>query len=292
MLEDVTNGYTVHATTLNPSAFIHLGDHAYNMAMGGGSRGDAYMLGMQPLVTRIPWAPVMGNHELEGSPFGAYCNASEYCQGRYLNQTSGLMVAALASGATSPRYYSFTLPMVYVAVLDYNPYIGLLDLDDPAIMTEQLAWLEKDLEAVDRSVTPWVIVAAHVPLYCSADPAPGKLLLDIEPLLLTYHVDLHVVGHDHLYECTWPVGPNGQVQAHDFVNPAAPVHVVTGAGGAPAFDDPAPSRPWSRSQIIAWSYSRLTIWNSSALTWEQVDNINGTVLDTWTITGATHTAGA
>ena len=30
---------------------------------------------------------------------------------------------------------------------------------------EQLAWLEKDLAAVDRKTTPWIMVMSHFPLY-------------------------------------------------------------------------------------------------------------------------------
>ena len=42
------------------SFFLHLGDHAYNMAMGGGARGDAYMIGMQPVLSEKPWLSVIG----------------------------------------------------------------------------------------------------------------------------------------------------------------------------------------------------------------------------------------
>ena len=43
------------------SFFVHLGDHAYNMAMGGGARGDAYMIGFQPVLSRTPWLSVVGS---------------------------------------------------------------------------------------------------------------------------------------------------------------------------------------------------------------------------------------
>jgi phosphodiesterase/alkaline phosphatase D-like protein len=46
------------------------------------------------------------------------------------------------------------------------PYLGL---GDPGVAAKQAAWLARDLAAVDRSATPWVIVAEHIPLYCSAD---------------------------------------------------------------------------------------------------------------------------
>ncbi len=57
-----SNGNLLADETL--SFFVHLGDHAYNMAMGGGARGDAYMIGLQPVLSRTPWLSVIGNHEL------------------------------------------------------------------------------------------------------------------------------------------------------------------------------------------------------------------------------------
>ena len=32
------------------------------MAMGGGARGDSYMIGWQPVLSSIPWISVYGNH--------------------------------------------------------------------------------------------------------------------------------------------------------------------------------------------------------------------------------------
>jgi hypothetical protein len=42
--------------------FVHLADHAYNMEMGGGARGDAYMMGWQPVLSQIPMISSIGNH--------------------------------------------------------------------------------------------------------------------------------------------------------------------------------------------------------------------------------------
>eukprot|EP01048_Picozoa_sp_COSAG05_P014936 COSAG05_NODE_1742_length_4160_cov_2.966511_3_plen_212_part_00 len=39
-----------------------------------------------------------------------------------------------------------------------------------ALNQAQLEWLKADLAAVDRSVTPWVIVQSHFPMYTSATP--------------------------------------------------------------------------------------------------------------------------
>ena len=92
-------------------------------------------------------------------------------------------------------------------------------------------WLARDLAVASsperRSVAPWIVIATHVPCYCSAvdattfdsdeteasmanpqaPPYNGCLALgvdvteairkDIEPLMLRYGVDLMAVGHIH-----------------------------------------------------------------------------------------------
>ena len=72
--------------------------------MDGGARGDGYFIAMQRVLSRVPLVSVIGNHEHEGSPFGAYCSEATYCEGRYLNQTA----AQLATG--------FRLPMPVLAI--------------------------------------------------------------------------------------------------------------------------------------------------------------------------------
>ena len=34
-------------------------------------------------------------------------------------------------------------------------------------IAKQYAWLERELEETDRTKTPWVVTAAHRPMYCS-----------------------------------------------------------------------------------------------------------------------------
>jgi hypothetical protein len=33
--------------------------------------------------------------------------------------------------------------------------------------SEQWAWIEEDLKSVDRTITPWLLVQGHRPIYCS-----------------------------------------------------------------------------------------------------------------------------
>ena len=314
LLNDITNE--------NIDFFIHLGDHAYNMPMNEGARGDAYMIGFQPILSSIPWLSIMGNHEYEGSPFGGYCQFMKppvNCEYRYLNQTAGFMVTGNASNSYTNRYYSIDIGYVHFIVLDYNYYLGL---EPEEIATAQLQWLETDLIKANnnRDAVPWIIINAHVPMYCSsADvskekpvhaltgepldssrtsspyngcqgtgvPIAEKLIKDIEPLMIKYGVDLHLTGHNHNYESTFPV-INGTVQERSYINPTGPIHVTTGAGGAPAFSDFTDPAPFTRSQIEAWSYSKVIVYNSTTLYWEQIANNNNTVLDSWIIQQANH----
>ena len=82
-------------------------------------------------------------------------------------------------------------------------------------------WLENDLASVDRSRTPWLLVMAHRPMYCSGIQKHDDNAYEIrklnysfltslyrrvqvgqrdayEDLLHKYNVDLFITGHYHL----------------------------------------------------------------------------------------------
>merc|ERR1712096_215415 len=65
-----------------------MGDHAYQMSSSDDKRGDGYMNAYEPLTSKVPWLPIIGNHEY-------YDNAIFH---RFLNQSYGVQ---LSSGATS-----------------------------------------------------------------------------------------------------------------------------------------------------------------------------------------------
>lgn len=81
-------------------------------------------------------------------------------------------VAAAASGAAAPfsldvkladtpvdsMWHSFNAGPVHVVMFSSEAYFWLSAHGLP-IVAQQYAWLEADLAAVDRSVTPWVIVS-------------------------------------------------------------------------------------------------------------------------------------
>jgi len=71
--------------------FAHMGDHAYQMSSADDRRGDGYMNAYQPLSSKLPWIPVIGNHEY-------YDNAYFH---RFLNQTFGVQ---LTTGAVPAEF--------------------------------------------------------------------------------------------------------------------------------------------------------------------------------------------
>eukprot|EP00051_Salpingoeca_urceolata_P011653 m.144696 g.144696 ORF g.144696 m.144696 type:complete len:710 (-) comp17202_c0_seq1:136-2265(-) len=84
----MSDGNTVHGNLLRDAeagaidAFVHMGDHAYQMSSDDDRRGDGYMNAYQPLAGTVPWLPVIGNHEY-------YDNAFFH---RFLNQSYGVQL--------------------------------------------------------------------------------------------------------------------------------------------------------------------------------------------------------
>lgn len=76
-------------------------------------------------------------------------------------------------------------------------------------MNQQTTWLQKDLAAIDREKTPWVIVGGHRPWYISAKNKSSTVCWKckdvFEPLFLKYSVDLVLSGHVHAYERNAPM---------------------------------------------------------------------------------------
>eukprot|EP00045_Choanoeca_perplexa_P017855 m.268780 g.268780 ORF g.268780 m.268780 type:complete len:573 (+) comp17656_c0_seq5:211-1929(+) len=179
---------------------VHLGDHAYDLPEDSGRRGDGYFAAFQPVLSSVPWVPILGNHEYhEGDDFN-----------RFLNQTYGVTLASvptphphshintfLAMGSAigqekrtsgvpshTSRYYSVDVGQVHVIALDLNVYYFDTEL---AFRKPMIDWLAKDLAAAqaNRHNVPWITVNAHQPIYCSSITLPGEA-----PTLWEYWYDI------------------------------------------------------------------------------------------------------
>jgi len=217
------------------------GDLSY--ADGWYPRWDSYGVLMQRLASRIPVMTVPGNHEVgDGEQFVSY-------RARY-------PMPHLASGSTDPTYWSRDIESVHV--------IGLNSYGATHPGSLQYEWLVRDLDTIDRSRTPWLVVMMHAPWYNSNHGHKGEATLmqnDMEKLLFDAGVDIILNGHVHAYERTHPV--------YDWeVNECGPMHLNLGDGGnrEGAYVPWDPSQPsWSAFRESSFGVGRLDIHNGTHL---------------------------
>jgi hypothetical protein len=121
-------------------------------------------------------------------------------------------------------FYSVTHGLAQVLVL--NSYTDTL----PGSV--QYHWLDAELQRVDRTRTPWLIVMFHCPLHTTflghnGEINPALMMKAMEPLFVQYQVNFIVSGHDHGFLRTKPmVGTNVAEDGHK-----GPIYLTLGAGG-------------------------------------------------------------
>lgn len=259
------------------TAVLHVGDFAYDFHTSGGLNGDAFMNRIQDMAARIPYMTCVGNHEI---PF----NFSHY---RYRFSMPQLDWPS----SVSRMWYSFDISRAHFIAYSTEVYFTQGPVE------EQLHWLINDLKEANkpenRAKRPWIIAFGHRPMYCSNIDFDDCTTLrsivrkSLEPLFFQYGVDIIIQAHEHSYERLWPVF-NDTVTAHDYRNPKAPVHLISGAAGCnealgicinPML---GPRGPWSAFR--EWfpgnaGFGKLRIVNSTHVYWEQIKAWDGSVTD-------------
>lgn len=272
---------------------LHIGDFAYDMHEDSGRIGDEFMRQIESIAAYVPYMTSPGNHEW------AY-NFSHY-KSRFS-----------MPGETESLWYSWNIGSAHIISFSTEVYFyleyGL------GLLFKQYEWLQKDLEEANkpenRAARPWIITMAHRPMYCSNDdqddctkfesyvrhgrsdikpPAPG-----LEDLFYQHGVDLELWAHEHTYERLWPVYNykvfNGSVDK-PYVNPKAPVHIITGSAGCREKHDgfiPKP-RDWSAFRSTDYGYTRMHLINSTHIYLEQVsDDQSGKIIDSFTLIKEVH----
>jgi acid phosphatase type 7 len=136
----------------------------------------------------------------------------------------------------------------------------------------QHTFLVNDLASVNRSLTPWLIVAMHRPVFNSMvdgdwtiDVAAAEIL---EPLLTAANVDLVLAGHYHTYLRTSSLYVNsttGNITVDTTGN--SPTYVTVGTGGATYHNESI--RPdaeyWTERVDAEWGFGFIEIHNRTAL---------------------------
>ena len=212
-----------------------VGDLSY--ANGDQARWDAWGDLTEPLFATQPVMMLPGNHDLEDE--------------------SGLLAYRIRYPSPGPCY-AFRLGLATIVMVD--AYAGLLDTGS------QYNWLASTLETVDRRVTPWLVVALHVPLYSSNQlhhTETERARAVLEPLLVFAKVDLVLSGHVHAYERTHPVQ---RARRKD----GAPVYVTVGTGGNAEgrSGDWLIQPAWSASRMPVFGHGRFEAANATHARWE------------------------
>jgi acid phosphatase len=151
---------------------------------------------------------------------------------------------------------------------------------------QQLEFLKADLASVDRTVTPWVIVAGHRPWYSTGD---SDNICDscqeaFEELFYTYGVDLGVFGHVHNSQRFTPIY-NGTVDSQNLTDPKAPMYIVAGgAGNIEGLSDVGTKPDYTEfAYADDYSYATLKLLDEQNLQIDFIRSSTGEVLDSSTL---------
>ena len=265
---------------------------------------------MQPITAQKAYMVGPGNHEASCDNGGVKDSIKnitytvDVCtpgQRNFTGFRNHFRMPSNASGGLGNMWYSYDYGMVhYVQISTETDFGNGVQAPDESLLpggeaagpfgsypNEQIDWLQKDLGAVDRSVTPWVVVLAHRPWYASMDAVNLCLTCQstFEPIFNNHSVDLALFGHIHVYERSAPI-KNNVTDPNELNNPSSPWYIVNGIAGHYDGKDTLNKKlvPGSRfAQDTVYGWSRLVIHNRTHLTHEFVASPNSTVMDSATL---------
>jgi hypothetical protein len=177
-----------------------------------------------PTLARMPLVMAHGNHEA--------------LTVNYLQQF------AQPQDADSERdelFFSYNYGPVHIIVLNDTPR----STDYAAVYNgPERTWLEADLQAVNRTMTPWIVVMHHKPAFSSSSHAQERDTLAIRaawpPVFDRFDVDAVFSGHDHDFEITQSLDGAGQ----RVTGQHGTVYVTAGSSGATPY--PSGTSPFTR----------------------------------------------
>jgi len=223
------------------------GDISY--ARGWSWTWEVFFQQTSPFLRHIPTVVSYGNHEMDYRR-----NSFEMGRGSDSGGEAGIV--------TSRRFNVLwpTSASEAVSLISYGA-VSIITLSSESDIEGQAVTLNSLLAGVNRTVTPWIVVQVHRPMYSSGSiDAIGDLMIkQFVPLFQKYDVDVVLNGHKHYYErlCAMRDGSCGK----------GPVYIIDGSSGAES--DPT-STPFTNlteyKDFSVWGYSRLTA-NRTTLMW-------------------------
>ena len=137
----------------------------------------------------------------------------------------------------------------------------------------QIPFIAATLSSPECQESDFIFVFGHHPMYSRGGHGDSSTLqTQLEDLLVTYHVDAYIAGHDHLLDC--------QMNKHIL-------HIVSGAGGKKTTSSWYTSKSKADTQIFSsygqFGYTLFSITNESAHI-QFIDSEKDLVLFTHSIT--------
>ncbi|KAG7379322.1 hypothetical protein PHYBOEH_011963 [Phytophthora boehmeriae] len=267
---------------------------------------NKWMSSLAPVMSVVPYMVLVGNHDMEcHSPSCLESEARMEMLSNFSAYNARWKMPFEESGGALNMWYSFDHgPIHFTSLSSESDYPNstanaFIVANRTGNFGDQLSWLEADLMKADanRENVPWVFVGMHRPIYnvggCD-DGVPstelqqnGYLQAAFESLLIKYKVDVVLMGHEHYYERQVPIANNTAVMDgvsadnSTYVNPQAPVYILTGAAGNIEGIDPAPDNtaPWNAAfDYNNFGFSTLEA-NRTTLSWKFIKSSDETVLD-------------
>jgi len=240
---------------------------------------------MEPITSVSAYMSLPGNHEVtcdEVTPF--LC--PDY-QRNFTAYRHRFRMPWRESGGVQNLWYSYDYGLVHFVQIDTesdypNSPMGAGTYYNAGPFGNQLAWLENDLTiAVSRrSITPWIIVSGHRPLYSSGHENK-EVIATFEAFLIKFNVDLYFAGHVHSYERTWPLTSGGVVSQRNYDNAPGYVAIINGAAGN-VEGLTTGATPAAYSALLDQSdfgYGALSVSNSTYMRWQYFRSTDASLVD-------------
>ncbi|MFV2120619.1 purple acid phosphatase family protein [Streptomyces sp. Act-28] len=203
-----------------PDLHLHVGDLSYASNTGGLRASetasglqyrpgvwDTWLGGIQPVAARIPWMPVLGNHEME--PTRSELGYESYFA-RFVLPDNGV------PHPVGPTTWSLRIGNVAFVALDGNDASAEIVRNHDYLGGRQEPWLDATLSAYrgDPRVD-WIVVGFHHCAFCSSSRhgSDAGVRDRWTPIFDRHRVDVVINGHNHMYERTHPVR-GGRVGAY------------------------------------------------------------------------------
>jgi hypothetical protein len=195
------------------NGLLHVGDLSY--ANGYLSVWYFYLNMLSPIISRIPYLTVVGNHEVDD--IKEHYSLADSNEHRNHSTSSELLYPEThGSGGECGVVFSALFPMPTKNTIE-TPWwsyetglfhvIGMSSEHDYHQGSRQYQWIEKDLQSINYLKTPWVVLLSHRGMYVSSqqccekgsdvDVMKSYQSSGIEELIHKYHVNLFIAGHFH-----------------------------------------------------------------------------------------------